>query len=83
MRTIRTVTSIGPGVDPSPTNPDLQTVDETRSIAGGGATGGLRVLVRLTPDLTVGPEFRYTLGVITDDRSYSVVRVSGRITWGF
>ena len=83
MRTIRTVTSIGPGVDPSPTNPDLQTVDETRSIPGGGATGGLRVLVRLTPDLTVGPEFRYTLGVITDDRSYSVVRVSGRITWGF
>jgi len=83
IRTRRTVTSIGPGVDPSPTNPDLQPGDETRAIVGGGLTGGFRVLMRLTPTLTAGPEIRYTFGLITDDYSYSVVRVSGRITWRF
>jgi hypothetical protein len=83
IRTRRTVTSIGPGVDPSPTNPDLQPGDETRAIVGGGLTGGFRVLMRLTPTLTAGPEIRYTFGLITDDYSYSVVRLTGRLIWSF
>jgi hypothetical protein len=82
VRTIRTVTSFGPGVDPSPSNPDLRPADDTRTIVGGGATGGLRLDIRLTPSLTVGPEFRYTIGIITDD-PYRVARISGRILWGF
>ena len=83
VRTRRTVTSIGPGVDPSPTNPDLQPADDTRTIVGGGPTGGFQVLMQLTPSLTAGPELRYTLGLITDDPSYSVVRLTGRLIWSF
>jgi hypothetical protein len=82
MRTVRTVTALGPAVDPSPTNPDLQPGDTTRTIAGGGPTGGVRVLFRISPTLTLGPELRCTVGVI-NDRIYSVVRVGGRLTWGF
>ena len=75
--------AIGPGVNRSPTNPDLKPADDTRTIVGGGPTGGFRVLMQLTPSLTAGPELRYTLGLITDDPSYSVVRLTARLIWSF
>ena len=49
----------------------------------GGPTGGFLVLMQLTPSLTAGPELRYTLGLITDDPSYSVVRLTTRVIWSF
>jgi hypothetical protein len=82
MRTVRTITALGPDVDLPPSDQVLQPSDTTRTVTGGGVTGGLRVPIRVSPDLTVGPEFRYTFGIITNDR-YSVLRIGGRLTWGF
>jgi hypothetical protein len=39
--------------------------------------------MQLTPTLAAGPEIRYTLGLITDDPSYSVVRLTARLIWSF
>ena len=82
-RTIRTITAVGPDVDPSPSNPDVLPNDDTRTIAGGGLTGGAMLLLRLTPALTMAPEFRWTLGLITDESTYKVARLGVRVMWGF
>ena len=49
-------------------------------MVAGGLTGGFVVLVRLTRQLTVAPEFRVTTGLITDD-PYRVFRTGVRVVW--
>lgn len=39
--------------------------------------------MQLTPALAAGPEIRYTLGLITDEDIYSVVRLTARLIWSF
>jgi hypothetical protein len=51
-------------------------------VGGGGLMGGFRILFRTSAGLSLGPEFRYTAGVI-GDRHYNVVRLAGRLAWGF
>ena len=77
----RTTTAVGPLLNLPPT---YQLPDGTsgRRMVAGGLTGGLMVLVRVTTHVTVAPEFRFTMGFITDD-PYSVVRAGARVMWSF
>jgi hypothetical protein len=80
-RVVRTTTFISPLVDPSLAD---QYPDETstRRMAATGLTGGLLLLVRITRQLTLAPEFRVTSGLITNDR-FTVVRSGVRAMWSF
>ena len=49
---------------------------------GGGLTGGLLIFVRVLPQLTIAPEFRFTTGLITNDH-YRVFRSGVRAMWSF
>ena len=42
-----------------------------------------RVPIRMTSRLTVAPEFRVTLGLITDESTYKVAHTGVRVMWGF
>lgn len=81
-RVVRTPTSIptDPGI--SPTHPGLQPSDTTRTMVGGGLTGGFTILAQVTPALTLAPEFRYTHGLMTDG-PYRVFRTGVRVMWSF
>lgn len=81
-RTQRTILSVPAEAGISQDNPLLVASDSTRALVGGGLTGGLLVLVRLTSRLTVAPELRYTFGIITND-PYQVVRPGVRMMWRF
>jgi hypothetical protein len=81
-RVVRTPTRVGPDVDLPPSDPLRSVSDETRRMAATGLTGGVVVLGRLTPTLTVAPEIRYTHGMITND-SYRVLRAGVRLMWNF
>jgi hypothetical protein len=77
----RTTTFVSPLVD-LPPNYQLPDENSTRRMVAGGYTGGVLVFVRLTRQLTVAPEFRFTKGVITDD-PYAVFRSGVRAVWTF
>ena len=51
-------------------------------MAGSGLSGGVVVLVRVTRQLSIAPELRFTAGLITDD-PYYVLRSGVRAMWSF
>ena len=80
-RLVRTTTFISPLLD-LPPNYQLPDENSARRMVAGGLTGGLAIFVRVTPQLTVAPEFRMTTGLITDD-PYRVFRSGLRAMWSF
>lgn len=80
-RLVRTTTFVSPLLDLPPTY-RLPDEDSARRMVAGGLTGGLAILVRVTPQLTIAPELRLTTGLITDDR-YLVFRSGVRAMWSF
>ena len=78
-----TITGVGPDVTYPPEHPNLQDRDETRTLAGGGLAGGLLVPVKLSGALTVAPELRVTLGLISDESTYKQFYTGARLMWGF
>jgi len=78
-----TVTAIGPGVTYQTGHPNTMSFAETRPLTGGGLTGGIFVPIRVFSALTVAPEFRMTLGIITDESTYKVAHTGVRVMWGF
>ena len=78
---VRTTTFVSPLLNLSP---GYQLPDErsTRRMVAGGLSGGVLMLVRITPRLTLAPELRVTTGLITDD-PYRVLRAGLRTTWSF
>lgn len=81
-RTVRTPISAPPELHLPPDHPHLQREDTSRDIDGGGVTGGLMVLVAITPAVSVAPVLRYTFGLITDE-PYRIFRAGVRTTWSF
>lgn len=80
-RLVRTTTFVSPLLDLPPTY-RLPDEHSTRRMVAGGLTGGLVIFVRVTRQLTVAPEFRFTTGLITDD-PYKVFRSGVRAMWSF
>jgi hypothetical protein len=78
-----TITAVGPDVTWPADHPNLQNRDETRTLRGGGITGGLMVPVKLVQGLTVAPEIRVTLGLITDESTYKNFYSGLRMMWGY
>ena len=77
------ITAVGPGVTYPEGHPNLRSFAETSDLTGGGLTGGVFVPIRVTSALTVAPEFRLTLGLITDESTYKVAHTGLRVMWGF
>jgi hypothetical protein len=82
VRNTLTVVEIPTGVDA--TEPDLHRMmpDSHGSRMRGGLTAGLLVPVRLSRDLSIAPEVRYTYGSFGDE-IYTVLRGGARILWRF
>jgi hypothetical protein len=80
---IRTITHIPENAGIPPNDPNVRDADETRTITGGGLTGGVMVPVRLTDALTLAPDVRMTAGLITDESTYKVFSAGARLMWGF
>jgi hypothetical protein len=78
-----TITSVGPDVTYPPGHPNLQDGDEAMTRSGGGLTGGVMFPIRLVERLTVAPELRLTLGLITDESTYKQFYTGARVMWGF
>ena len=78
---VRTTTFVSPLLN-LPASYRLPDENSTRHMVGGGFTGGLLILVRVTRQLTVAPELRVTAGLITDD-PYRVFRSGVRAMWSF
>jgi hypothetical protein len=78
---VRTTTFVSPLLD---LPPGYRLPDETsrRRMVAGGLSGGVVICVQLTRELTIGPEFRMTAGLITDD-PYRVFRTGIRAIWRF
>jgi hypothetical protein len=81
-RVIRTITRVPDDPAIPLDHPDVRDGDETRTITGGGLTGGVMVPVTLTGSVTVAPEFRFTLGKITDESTYKIFAAAVRFMWG-
>ena len=82
-RVIRTITHVPENAGIPSNDPNVRDADETRTITGGGLTGSVMVPVRLTRALAVAPDFRVTLGLITDESTYKVFSAGVRLMWGF
>jgi hypothetical protein len=82
-RTIRTITHVPEEANIPPNDPNVRDADETRTITGGGLTGGVMVPVKLTGALSIAPEFRLTLGLITDESTYKIFTAGVRMLWRF
>lgn len=80
-RLVRTTTFVSPLLNLPPTY-RLPDEESSRRMVAGGLTGGLLIFVRVTPQLTLAPEFRLTKGFITDD-PYVVFRSGIRAIWSF
>lgn len=78
-----TISGVGPDVTWPPEHPNRQDRDETLTRRGGGITGGLMVPIRLAGRMTVAPEFRVTLGLITDESTYKQLYTGARVMWNF
>ncbi len=81
-RVFRTTLNVPPEINLPADHPYRQPEDETRTMTGGGPSGGLLVFVRVTERLTIVPELRYTHGLITDD-PYRVLRTGVRVVYEF
>lgn len=77
-RTVRTTLSVPADANLPPDYRELQPSDTVRKMSGTGLSAGLLVPIRVTPHMTVAPELRYTLGLITDDR-YQAIRLGLRV----
>ena len=82
-RHVTTITSVGPDVTWPPDHPNLRNRDEQWTVKGGGLTGGVLVPVKLADQITVAPEIRVTLGIITDESTYKQFYSGVRVMWGF
>lgn len=78
-----TITAIGPDVTYPPGHINIQDRDERITRRGGGLTGGVMFPIRLLDNVTVAPEMRVTLGVITDESTYKQFYTGARFMWGF
>ncbi len=77
---VRTTTFVSPLLEPGTYR--LPDENSSRGMVAGGLTGGVVIYVRLTRQLTVAPDFRFTGGLITDD-PYKVFRTGVRAMWSF
>ena len=77
------ITGVGPDVTYPPEHPLLQGLDETIETVGGGAAGGFMIPVKVASGLTVAPELRVTLGLITDESTYRQFYSGIRVMWGY
>lgn len=77
------ITGVGPDVTYPPDHPLLQGIDETRDTVGGGATGGFMVPVKVASGVTIAPEIRVTLGLITDESTYKQFYSGVRVMFGY
>jgi hypothetical protein len=82
-RVIRTITHVPDDPSVPRNDPNVRDDDSTRTVTGGGLTGGVMVLARITDAITVAPDFRLTLGLITDESTYKILNVGVRVMWGF
>ena len=81
-RVVRTPLSSGSGVNLPADHPYFTVEDSVRRMAGTGLTGGVVIFVRLTDQLIIAPDLRFTRGMITDD-DYKVLRAGTRVVWRF
>jgi hypothetical protein len=65
-----------------PANYRLPDENSSRTMTAGGFSGGVLIFVRATRQLTIAPELRLTVGMITDD-PYRVLRTGVRAMWSF
>ena len=80
----RFVTEVGPDADIPPDHPELQVVDSTERLTGGGYSAGVLVPVRVFRDLHIAPEAKFTFGGISGgDGFYKVFRMGVRTLWRF
>jgi hypothetical protein len=77
-----TVLDIPDGVDRTEADLHRMIPDERGSRARGGLTGGILVPIRLTRQVSVAPEIRYTYGSFGDE-IYNTFRGGARLMWGF
>ncbi len=77
------ITGVGPGVTYPQGHPARRSFAETHALTGGGVTAGVLVPIRVTSALTLAPEFRVTMGLITDESTYKVMHTGVRVMWGF
>ena len=77
------ITGVGPDVTYPPEHPLLQGLDETIDTVGGGAAGGFMIPVKVASGLTIAPELRVTLGLITDESTYKQFYSGLRVMWGY
>lgn len=77
------ITGVGPDVTYPPEHPQLQGLDETFDTVGGGAAGGFMIPVKVGSGLTITPEFRVTLGLITDESTYKQFYSGVRVMFGY
>jgi hypothetical protein len=77
-----TVVSIPTGVDVTEAELHRMMPDEQQSRIRGGLTGGVLIPIRLTAQISVAPEFRYTYGSIGDEK-YNTLGGGARVTWAF
>lgn len=77
------ITGVGPDVTYPPDHPLLQGLDETSNTVGGGAAGGFMFPVKVGSGLSLAPEFRVTLGFITDESTYKQFYSGLRVMWGY
>ncbi len=82
-RVIRTITHIPEDSGAPPDSPNLRDADETRTIVGGGLTGGLMIPVKLTGAVSIAPDVRFTFGLIGDESTYRIFRGGVRVLWRF
>jgi hypothetical protein len=76
------ITGVGPDVTYPPDHPILQGLDETWDTVGGGGAGGVMFPIRVARQLTLAPELRVTLGLITDESTYKQFYSGVRVMWG-
>ena len=76
------ITGVGPDVTYPPDHQLLQGLDETWDTVGGGGAGGVMFPIRVARQLTVAPELRVTLGLITDESTYKQFYSGVRVMWG-
>jgi hypothetical protein len=77
-----TVLNIPAGVDKTEADLHRMMPDDRGSRTRGGLTAGLLVPIRLTRQLSVSPEIRYTYGSFGDEK-YNTLRGGARLMWGF
>lgn len=83
QRVIRTITYVPDDPAVPEGDPNVRDSDERRTITAGGYTAGVMVPVRVREGLTVGPDFRFSLGLVTDESTYKSFTAAVRVMWGF